>query len=423
MNLLVVTHRFPYPPHKGEKIRALNILKFLAARHDIYLASLEDDSNDLRYISELQPYVRSIIVQRLHPQLRRALALSALWGSESITSRYFYSRRLQQRIDDLIDRESIEGIVCSSSPTAEYVFRSRHVARLRTLPKVMDLMDVDSAKWRDFADSSKFASGWLYRREARHVAELECRIGREFDRLFVVSEAERKCLDSGLANRVTAMPNGVDLEYFYPRDDRREEDKQALVFTGVMDYRPNVEGICWFVEQVLPWIRAEVPGARLYVVGNHPARAIRRIGQLPGVLVTGFVADIRDYVSRGVCIVPLQIARGIQNKVLEAMAMARPVILTPQALEGIDAVPGRDVVVAEGARAFADQAVQLLRDPERARALGRAARQRAEARYSWSDNLRVLEALLPEHGNSIRTMERWSQQLRSNEEGPVTRAS
>lgn len=424
MKLLFIAHRLPYPPHKGEKIRALNILKFLAAQHTVHLVSLAEEAQDLRDLAALQPYVRSVTVQRVRPRLRRLLALSALWSGQAVSSRYFHSQALQRRVDDLIEREGIEGIFCSSSPTGEYVFRSRHAARLRSLPKFMDLIDVDSAKWREFAHQSGIGSAWLYRREARHLAALEQRLGREFDQLLLVSEAERKYLDAASAARTQVVANGVDLEYFAPGQGQpAQEPGAALVFTGVMDYRPNVEGICWFVREVLPRVRTRCPHVRLYIVGRHPNRAIRRLARVPGIVVTGFVPDVRDYLVRGVCIVPLWIARGIQNKVLEAMAMGRPIVLTPPALEGIDAEPGRDVLLARDAEAFAEKTVQLLEDPRRAGALGAAARKQAETRYAWAQILCGLADLPSGAAGPLREGAPDSRLIRSDGVQPVTRAS
>jgi sugar transferase (PEP-CTERM/EpsH1 system associated) len=398
MKVLYVSHRLPCPPHKGEKIRALNILKFLAVHHEVHLASLVDDENDLRYVDQLHPYTRSLTVQRVRPRLRKAFALSAVASDESVSSRYFHVSALQRRVDSLIEREGIAGVFCSSSPTAEYVFRSRHAAQLRDVPKVMDLIDVDSVKWRHYAEQSHAGSAWLYRREARHLAALEVRIGQQFDRVLVVSEAERKCCDSIAPDRVTAVPNGVDLEYFSPRADDSPERQPVLVFTGVMDYRPNVDGIVWFVRSILPHIRVAVPDVRLFIVGNRPTKVVQRLASDRGVVVTGFVPDVREYVARGLSIAPLRIARGIQNKVLEAMAMGRPIVVTPQAFEGIDAVPGRDLMVADDEHEFAAQTIQCLQDPVHADRLGRSARARAEQCYSWSKNLALLDELLPATG-------------------------
>ena len=420
MKLLAITHRLPCPPHKGEKIRALNILKFLASYHEVHLVSLVDDDSDLRYVDQLQPHTRSVTLQRVHPRLRKAFALTAVASEESVSSRYFHASALQRRVDALIEREKITGVFCSSSPTAEYIFRSRHTDRLRHVPKVMDLIDVDSVKWRHYAEQSHAGSAWLYRREARCLATLEGRIGREFDRVLVVSEAERHCCDSIQTDCVTAVPNGVDLEYFAPTAREPTADAPpTLVFTGVMDYRPNVDGIVWFVTNILPIVRAAVPNVRLYVVGNRPSKAVQRLASDSGVVVTGFVPDVRDYAVRGVCIAPLRIARGIQNKVLEAMAMGRPIVVTPQAFEGIDAEPGRDLLVATGEREFAARTVELLTDPALADRMGRAARMRAEQGYSWARNLAILNDLLPSDGVA-RTVQpdQWAQQTRAADAVP-----
>ena len=401
MKLLAITHRLPCPPHKGEKIRALNILKFLATRHEVHLVSLVDDDNDLRYVDQLHPHIRSLTLQQVHPRLRKAFALSAVAGDESVSSRYFHVSALQRRVDALIDHEEFSGIFCSSSPTAEYVFRSRHAARLRDVPKVMDLIDVDSVKWRHYAQQSHAGSAWLYRREARYMAALEGKIGQQFDRVLVVSEAERTCCESIARDRVTAVPNGVDLEYFAPRaQETAERQPPTLVFTGVMDYRPNVDGIAWFVRSILPNVRAAVPDVRLFIVGNRPSKTVQRLASDPGVVVTGFVPDVRKYVALGVSIAPLRIARGIQNKVLEAMAMGRPIVVTSQVFEGIDAESGRDLMVARDEREFAARTIECLQDSAHADRLGRAARARAEQAYSWSNNLALLDELLPAEGGA-----------------------
>ncbi|MGC8520008.1 MAG: glycosyltransferase, partial [Steroidobacteraceae bacterium] len=267
------------------------------------------------------------------------------------------------------------------------------------VPKVMDLIDVDSVKWRHYADQSHPGSAWLYRREARYLAALEGKIGQQFDRVLVVSEAERACCDSVARDRVTAVPNGVDLEYFAPSVGvPAENHSPTLVFTGVMDYRPNVDGIAWFVRSILPIIQAAVPNVRLFIVGNRPSKTVQRLASHPGVVVTGFVPDVREYVARGVSIAPLRIARGIQNKVLEAMAMGRPIVVTPQAFEGIDAVPCRDLMVASDEREFAVRTIECLQDPMHADRLGRAARAQAEQAYSWSRNLTLLDEFLPAEG-------------------------
>ncbi len=396
VRLLVLTHRLPFPPHKGEKIRALNIVKHLARDHTVYLGCLVDDSGDLQHLERLRPWVHGVVHRRLRPRLRRALAASAIVGRAPITVRYFHTRALQSALDRLIEREAIEGILCSSSAMAEYLFRSKHADRLGSIPKVMDLTDIDSRKWSDYADRFPPWTRWLYRREARTLAAYERRIARVFDQLLVVSDAERRAFpENPLPDNLVTMGNGVDLRYFSPRRSRRDTSPvPTLVFTGVMDYAPNVDGVRWFVERVLPAIRREVPEVRLCIVGNRPTAEVRRLGAQRDVVVTGFVEDVRDYLAAAdVCIAPLRIARGVQNKVLEAMAMGRSIVATRAAFEGLEAVPGRDLLVADDEATFASSTIGLLRDPVAREVLGRRARRYVEMRHSWEHNLAALDRL------------------------------
>jgi sugar transferase (PEP-CTERM/EpsH1 system associated) len=239
---------------------------------------------------------------------------------------------------------------------------------------------------------------WVYRHEASTLATYERRIVRDFDRVFLVSSSEAALLDgSGSSGKVDAFSNGVDLDYFAPgfvsqASSSLSDAGPLIVFTGVMDYRPNVEGVEWFARQVFPSVRSRVPDARFAIVGSRPTAAVQALAELSGVAVTGFVDDVRDWLARAsVCVAPLLIARGIQNKVLEAMAMGKAVIATPEAFEGVSAVEGRDLLVAKAPIDFADKVVELLMDPQRAGTIGGCARQRVEQAYQWSTNLAVLD--------------------------------
>lgn len=216
MKLLAITHRLPCPPHKGEKIRAVNVLKFLATRHEVHLVSLVGDDNDLQYVDQLHSHTRSVTVQRVRPRLRKAPAMSAVVNDAPVKSRHFSA--LRRRVDALIEREEVAGVVSSSTATstatAEYIFRSRHAVRLWDFPKVMDMIDGDSVKWRHCAEVSHAGSARLYRREARCFAAFEREIGQQFDRNFVISETEQTCCDFALGDCATAVCNGVDLGYF-----------------------------------------------------------------------------------------------------------------------------------------------------------------------------------------------------------------
>ena len=395
--LLMLAHRLPFPPNKGDKIRAFNVLAHLSQRHDVWLGCLVDDAADVVHVDALRRHARDVAYDRIDGRARRLRSLRALWPARSITVTHFHSPALQARIDAWIDEQAFDGVYCSSAPMAEYLFRSRHrEGRLRDAVQAMDLIDVDSVKWAQYARNSPPWMAWLYRHEAVQLGAYERRIVDAFDRVFLVSSAEARLLGPGGAGgRIDAFSNGVDLEYFSPRDAVPAEEP-LIVFTGVMDYPPNEDAVGWFAQQVLPAVRRQVPAATFAIVGSRPTRSVRRLAELPGVVVTGFVEDVRDWLARAqVCVAPLRIARGVQNKVLEAMAMGRPVVVTPQALEGLDATPGRELVVAADERGFAEAVLGLLREPVRSSAIGSAARACVEQRYRWDTNLAVLDEVFP----------------------------
>lgn len=396
MKILFLAHRIPFPPNKGDKIRAFNVLRHLAARHEVSVATLIDDEHDVQFVPRLEEMVYKLLFARIHRRVDRVLALRNLVLRKSISSAYFYSASLQHQIDLLIRKGSIDAFVCSSSPMAEYLFRSAWPDAIRHAQRIMDLIDIDSLKWAQYARKARPWTAWIYRHEAYHLAAYEQRIAREFDHVLVVSEQERALFPGGASPNLSAMSNGVDLDFFSPpRSSAKGATEPALVFTGLMDYWPNVEGVTWFVEHVFPRIRAAIPSVRFFIVGSRPCAHVQRLARHPGVTVTGFVEDVRDYLARAaVCVVPLRIARGIQNKVLEAMAMGKATVSTVQAFEGIQAQAGTDIVVAGDASEFAAAVLQLLSNPLRADEIGSCARHCVERHYSWAQNLAVLDAML-----------------------------
>lgn len=396
MRILFLSHRLPFPPNKGDKIRSFHLLSRLSARHEVHVACPVDDASDLEHVADLQPRVAGICCERIDSLVHRLARPLALATGEPVSVRAFHSGALQSRVDDLLDRQSFDCVFAFSSPMAEYCFRSRHWhTGFRRMRKLMDFIDVDSAKWADYANRSKGWRRWIYLREARLLAAYETRIATEFDTLFLVTEAERGALPSGLpAHKVFALPNGVDLDYFSPVQTP-SSDAPCVVFTGVMDYWPNIEGVTWFVRDIWPVVRATHPAATFYIVGSKPSRQVLELAREPGVRVTGFVPDVREYLGASqVCVAPLRIARGVQNKVLEAMAMGRAVVCTPQALEGIPAAREREVLVAADASGFAAAVIRLLGAPLEASRIGTAARACMEHHHRWDRALKPLDDLL-----------------------------
>lgn len=396
--ILFIAHRIPYPPNKGDKIRSYHILRYLSRTCDVWLACLVDDPGDILHLKKLYPFAKQVFHSSIDPRMKRVVSLSGIPKGEPISVPYFYSRSLQRKIDGLLDREKIDAVLCFSSPTAEYIFRSRHEDRLKKdTVRIMDLIDMDSEKWRQYGRRAKAPFSWIYRREAKYLLEYEKRIVGYFDRVLLVSEAERKIFRRRIpCQNVQSMSNGVDLEFFHADFESPLEKKGvSLVFTGAMDYFPNIEGALWFVDHVLPRIRKERPDIRFYIVGNRPAKELEALRKMEGIHVTGFVEDIRDYIAMAdVCVVPLRIARGIQNKVLEAMAMGKAVVTTPEGFEGIDVRPGSALAVAGDPDAFAQAILDLVRNPEYNREMGLNARRYAEIHFSWEGNLSIFNELL-----------------------------
>jgi sugar transferase (PEP-CTERM/EpsH1 system associated) len=271
--------------------------------------------------------------------------------------------------------------------------------------RVVELGDVDSEKFRSYSEAAGFPMRQIYRREWRLVQQLERRVALESDHSVLVTEAEAALFRSQVpeaAHKIVGISNGVDHRYFDPSLDYPEPFDTAspsFVFTGTMDYIPNIDAVVWFATEVLPVIRRTLPGARFYVVGSNPAEQVLRLAKLDGVVVTGRVPDVRPYVYHATAAVgPMRIARGIQNKVLEAMAMGKPVIVTSGALEGIDATPGREVILADDADTFANAAIRLtgangVATPEGV-ALGQAARRLILERYDWDACLSGFDDLM-----------------------------
>lgn len=404
--ILFICHRIPYPPNKGDKIRSFNFIRHLAARHEVHLAFMVDNKDDVKNIEPLKEFSHNIFFETLSPRVKKITSAvkALLFTSQPVSIPYFYSRSLQQKIDAFLDVNTVDSVFCFSSPTAEYLYNSRHYnGLLKKVPWVMDLIDVDSHKWRQYAETNTQPLRWLYRREADYLLQYEQRIVKEFQQILLVSESEKKLLNKYVsAPSIKAVGNGVDLEYFAPgKGIPAPHEALTLVFTGAMDYWPNIEGVEWFADAVFPLIKQAVPDVRLHIVGSNPSPQVKSLAKIDGIFVAGYVTDTRDYFAAAdICVIPLRIARGIQNKVLEAMAMGKAVVCTAEALEGITAEPGKDLLVAEEAEAFAKAVIQLLDNQTYRQQLGDMARKCMEKNYSWAKALEHIDDVLLESGGS-----------------------
>jgi len=264
----------------------------------------------------------------------------------------------------------------------------------------MDFVDVDSDKWAQYARYASFPKSWIYKLESKRLSKYERKVAEYFQHSIFVTDSEVKIFKNKNPHikNVTAIPNGVDLDYFSPKYGQHpapSNQQPVLVFTGAMDYFANIDGVVWFTKEILPLIKKEIPEIRFYIVGSNPTKEVLLLSSNNGVTVTGYVTDTREYLGKAtVVVVPLRIARGIQNKILEAMAMGIPVVATPQAFEGIEAQPGRDLIFGENPEKIAEGVIKLTREAFLRKSLGDNARRVIENNYCWTKNLERLDRIL-----------------------------
>lgn len=393
-DLLFLAHRIPYPPNKGDKIRSYHLLAHLARRYRVHLGAFVDDPADWQHTATLRALCADTCFVGLHPQRARLLSLRGLLRGEALSLAYYRNRTLAAWVERVLAQTGLTRVLVFSGAMAQYV----HGPAYANLQRVVDFVDVDSDKWAQYSRAKSWPMNWLYRREAATLLRFERAVAQEAAAAVFVSDEEAALFRTlaPAAPRLAAIHNGVDTAYFDPalaHANPYAADERVLVFTGAMDYWANVDAVRWFADSVWPRVRAAVPGARFYIVGSRPAAAVRELAARPGVCVTGAVPDVRPYLAHAcAAVAPLRIARGVQNKVLEALAMARPVLATPAAAEGIHACPPLARWTAAEPAEVAQRAVLLL--TAGAAADGAAGRQFVLAHYRWEDNMQRLEHLL-----------------------------
>lgn len=400
-DILFLCHRIPFPPDRGDKIRSYHLLKRIAEIAPVHVGCFADDDRDMGFAADMARLTTSQCVLK-RDRSRIAAGLAGLVKRQPMLVSLFDNPLLHDWVRRTMAERPIAAVVAYSAQMAHFV---------PTLPAgvrfLMDFVDLDSAKYAAYGQAGSGPMSWINRREGRTLLTFERATAARADISAFVSEAEAALFRaaSGLGrDRVIAIDNGVALDYFDPGADFSRVDPPArplLVFTGQMDYRPNIEAVDSFARQAFPALRALHPHARFAIVGRNPAPQVQALAALPGVIVTGAVPDVRGWLAAAdVVVAPLRIARGIQNKVLEAMAMARPVVASPQAAEGIDARDGQHLLIAADPTDEIKRIADLLADPARAARLGIAARTRMEERYRWSKTLRDLPAMLFDHADA-----------------------
>lgn len=376
-DVLFVTHRVPFPPDKGDRIRNYNLLQFLSQHARVHLASLADEPVSEESRAALARFaVRVEIMPLSFSRWGRGLSSFAL--GKTVSAGAFRSKQLTKTIRTWATETNFAGAIASSSSVAQFI----RIRELEHSKRVVDMVDVDSQKWLDYSRVSSPPKSWLYAIEGRRMRKLERSICGWADAVVLVSENEAAMMAHfAQAGNVYAITNGVDLNYYRPTTSTTES---GCVFIGALDYFPNVDGITWFARTVWPNVRVRRPEARLRIVGRRAVPAVRELTAIPGIDVVGQVPDVRPYLAEAAVVVaPLHIARGFQNKVLEAMSFGKPVVATPGALAGFGVRPDLPAHAATEPVEWVESLVQLLGDESLRQNRGEAGRAFAEHYHDW----------------------------------------
>jgi len=392
-NLLFLVHRIPYPPNKGDKIRSYNFLKGLVKNYHVHLAAFIDDPEDWGYVEKVEALTASSLFLNISPSVAKIKSLSGLISNQPLTIPYYKNTQFQQWVDQTIAENNIEKIFVFSSAMAQYVTKHQN------LEVVIDFVDVDSDKWLQYSKKAKWPMNWVYKREAKQLLKFDSQVAKQAKMNLFVSEEESSLFKDIVdvdPKKIGFVNNGVDIDFFNVDEKYQtpyDSKDNIIVFTGAMDYWANVDAVTWFAKEVFPKIKQKCVDAQFYIVGSKPTKEVMQLANQPGIFVTGRVEEIRPYLFFShVVVAPLLIARGIQNKVLEAMAMGKKVVVTPHAIEGIN-VTDEDVYTLDNPDDFSRQVLELLKNSQ-ADVFAENNRQFVEKNFSWDASLEKLIQLI-----------------------------
>lgn len=395
-NLLYLVHRLPFPPNKGDKVRSYHLLRHLLQKHRVFLGTFIDDPDDEQHLPTLKALCPDLHVERIAPRQARLMSATGLLRGEALTLAYYRSAGMRRWVEQVAAAHELQASVVFSGAMAQYA-----QPLTPEVPMLVDFVDVDSAKWTQYAPAHRWPMSAVYRREGERLLAYEREVAAQARRSFFVTPNETALFLSQAPEaqgRVQSLSNGVDADFFAPDPARANPfaaNEQAIVFTGAMDYWPNIDGVSWFVSDMLARLRAHWPRARFYIVGRSPSPQVQALAG-EHVVVTGTVPDVRPYLQHAAAVVaPLRVARGIQNKILEAMAMEQAVITVPSCADAIGADSAQGLLRAEDADGFLQALQQLLDAPSaQAAALGREARRFVLRGFSWQAHLSGIDACL-----------------------------
>ena len=388
MKILYICHRFPFPPKRGGKIRPFIMIRHFSQRHEVTVASLVRSEEEGREGQDISPYCANFEMVEVSKPVQMARMVARLPTSTASTLGYFYSAELALRIREMLRRRSFDLIFVHCSSVAQYV------SEVRGIPKILDFGDMDSQKWLEYARFKSFPLNLGYRLEGSKMLRVEKRLAGCFDLCTATTRAEWETLNGyGVDVASDWFPNGVDSDFFAP--DGKDYDPDTISFIGRMDYYPNQECMADFCANTLPLLRAKRPNVKLLIVGADPSAAMRRLGDLPGVTVTGSVPDVRPFVrGAALMVAPLNIARGTQNKILEAMAMGVPVVTSRVAAGGVDAVADEHFLVTETYIGYANAILKIMDDKAERNRLAIAGRARMISNHAWPKSMERLDGIV-----------------------------
>ncbi|MGF1765207.1 TIGR03087 family PEP-CTERM/XrtA system glycosyltransferase [Aliivibrio kagoshimensis] len=392
-SLLYLCHRIPYPPNKGDKIASFNILKFLSQHYDVYLGCYIDDPFDKQYIDVVKTFCEECTILNLSPTWCKIKSIRAFATGEAQSVPYYSNRNMSRWVTETLRKHSISKAFVFSSSMAQFVEDHNELSK-----RVIHFVDIDSDKWLQYSVRTKGVMSAIYRREYRTLARYEKQIASTFDVSCFVTPAEttmfQQMVDTQTAAKVFPLENGIDCEFFSNDITHRLaepydlDSQNYVVFTGAMDYWANVDAVQWFLDNVWPTVISSVPDAHFYIVGSSPTKQVQQFSQRTGITVTGRVEDVRPYLSHSkAAVAPMQIARGVQNKILEAMSMECPVVTTDLGIEGIDNYPTPEVTVTASAEVMAKWVIDKLSNEHQPAC---RSRQWLLDHYSWNAKLSPL---------------------------------
>lgn len=413
MKITVVTARFPYPLDRGDRLTIYYLLQHFSKRHQVSLVCFTKPDQDPTWIKKIEPFCECIETVPLRRWRAYANCLRGFAGRTPLQVQYHDDPAMHQAVSQVIHQTQPDLLY------AHYIRMGRYIEPYREYPRVLAMQLSMTLNYRRLAEH---ASNWLYKTvystEYRRLRRFEANFARQFDKVLLISKNDLNAIapDKPLKN-VFFSPHGVDYDYFSP-DPQTQAEANTLIFTGNMKYMPNVDAAIYFCQEILPLVRRQIPEVKLNIVGTNPLPEVQALGQDPYIKVTGRVPDLRTYLNRAqVAIAPMRVAAGLLNKVLEGMAMEKPMVITSVANEGIRAVGGEHLLIADQAQDFADQIVTLLNDPARRRQLGTAARNFVTQEWSWEKHFLDLEHMFcnlvgqsPTYGRrgNVTTVPGWS---------------